>query len=248
MTENKKSNIVAPEAQEQMQPKKGNKWLLPALLVCCLIFPLIHNLPTNRTQNNGIELSKLSHGVKAKYIKQLPDTTCATSYDLPYLTEEELFSANETTIIKGVVSSIQNIQLDFHGEKLYWAIAKVKVQKVYRGNCKVDDTITLRLQCSINDDVYVEDTETISSMKKGMTGIFMPIQYDDTSDYSENDATLHLKDIADYGFLDGVRYAFLDSDNGLIFDKTAYKSIENAKTLDDIEQYVLKMTGSKYKK
>lgn len=224
MTENKKSNIVAPEAQEQMQPKKGNKWLLPALLAGCLIFPLIHNLPTNRTQDNGIELSKLSHGVKAKYIKQLPNTTCTTSYDLPYLTEEELFSEHETTIIKGVVSSIQNIQLDFHGEKLYWAIAKVKVQKVYRGNCKADDTITLRLPCSINGNFQMEDTETISAMKEGMTGIFMPIQYDNTSDYQENDATLHLKDIADYGFLDGVRYAFLDSDNGLIFYKTAYKS------------------------
>lgn len=245
MTENKKSNTFAPEAQEQMQPKKGNKWLLPALLAICLFFPLLRNLPTNRTQNNGIELSKLSHGVKAKYIKQLPDTTCATSYDLQYLTEEELFSTNDTTIIKGVISNIQNIQLDFHGEKLYWAIAKVKVQKVYRGNCKVDDTITLRLQCPINIDAYVEETETISSMKEGMTGIFMPIQYDDTSDYSENDATLHLKDIADYGFLDGLRYAFLASDNGLIFDKTAYQSIENAKTLDDIEQYVQKMIGSK---
>jgi len=82
----------------------------------------------------------------------------------------------------------------------------------------------------------------ISTMRVGMTGIFMPIKYDDTSYWEQNGTKLFLSDIAEYGFLDGMRYAFLVSDSeGIIFDREAYPSITEANSLDEIERYIVQM-------
>ena len=69
----------------------------------------------------------------------------------------------------------------------------------------------------------------------------MPMIYDENSVLEENGATLFLKDIADYGFYDGVRFAFLETDHGLVFDRSTYQSIAQAQNLDEIEDYILKM-------
>jgi hypothetical protein len=89
--------------------------------------------------------------------------------------------------------------------------------------------------------MWVEDTEVVSSMRAGMTGIFMPVKYDKTMYREENGARLYFQDIAEYGFLDGIRYAFLDSGRGLIFNRYAYKSISSASSLEQIEKYIAKM-------
>ena len=49
---------------------------------------------------------------------------------------------------------------------------------------------------------------------------------------------LYLKDISDYGFMDGMRYAFLQTEKGLIYSKWAFTSL-NALSLDDVKKYVL---------
>lgn len=91
------------------------------------------------------------------------------------------------------------------------------------------------------ENLWVEDTDTIAALETGMTGIFMPMIYDENSVLEENGATLFLKDIADYGFYDGVRFAFLETDHGLVFDRSTYQSIAQAQNLDEIEDYILKM-------
>lgn len=79
-------------------------------------------------------------------------------------------------------------------------------------------------------------------MKAGMTGIFMPMVYDDeTAMWLENGASLDQRDLAEYGFADGERYAFLEKGSGLVFNRGAYASIADATTLDEVEEYIEKM-------
>ena len=42
-------------------------------------------------------------------------------------------------------------------------------------------------------------------------------------------------------FVDGERYAFLETKSGLKFDRDAYKSIADATSLEDVEDYVCDM-------
>ena len=70
----------------------------------------------------------------------------------------------------------------------------------------------------------------------------MPIFYTEENSFLEyNNARLVQKDIADYGFPDGMRYAFLETEDGLIFDRYSYKTISDAKTLDEVEDYIQTM-------
>ena len=55
---------------------------------------------------------------------------------------------------------------------------------------------------------------------------------------------LDKRDLAGYGFADGERFAFLETENGLIFSKEAYSSIANATTLAEIEDYIETMLES----
>ena len=46
------------------------------------------------------------------------------------------------------------------------------------------------------------------------------------------------------GFADGGRYVFLETNAGLVFDRDVYKSISNATTLEEVEEYIENMLES----
>ena len=176
----------------------------------------------------------------ARYIDEAPATS--TNMDLQLLTEEEVFSTSDMAIFKGIVLEIKNVELDFSGVKEYRAIAQIEVKEVLQGPCKVGETVSVLLPCPISEDIWVEDTGVISAMKAGMTGIFMPILYnDENSVWQQNNACLVKKDIAEYGFLDGLQYAFLETESGLVFSKGTYESIADVTTLNEVEEYIQTM-------
>ena len=129
--------------------------------------------------------------------------------------------------------------MNFNGDKANRAIAKIEVEQVYRGPCSAGDTISVMLPCPLVKGFWVTDTSTVSAMEVGTTGIFMPMIYDDeNSIWEQNGAKLDIRDISDYGFADGERFAFLETEDGLVFSRDAYSSIANATTLDEVEDYI----------
>lgn len=187
-----------------------------------------------------LALSRSSENVTVTYTEHVPPSFSSGSLNYAY-SEEEIFSMPDTAVFKGTVTSIQNIEISLNGTKSYRAIASIRIETVYRGPCQEGDLVSVLLPCPISGNLWVEDTDTIAALETGMTGIFMPMIYDENSVLEENGATLFLKDIADYGFYDGVRFAFLETDHGLVFDRSTYQSIAQAQSLDEIEDYILKM-------
>lgn len=210
--------------------------LIPA--AACLIIILFVAALAIKNGNNSYLL--ISGNIRVKYIDKAPEFNI--SYSLAErLTEEELFHKYNTDIFKGTVKEIKNIVISFRGRKDYRAIAKIEISKSYRGNNKEGDTVSVLLPFSVNTGMKVEDTEVISQMKAGMEGIFMPLRYGETSVEEENGEKLYVKDLAEYGFMDGVRFAFLQTENGLVFDRDSYGPIADAVSLEEIEAYVNKM-------
>ena len=192
-------------------------------------------------QRNTIQLSGKSYNVTARYTSN-PFIFLRHSGSLDWLTEEELFTKFDTAIFKGTIKEIRNIVVSFNGEKEYLAIAQIEAEKVYRGTLSEGDTVSVLLPCPVSTTMYVTDSTTVSAMKAGMTGIFMPMVYDDeTALWMKNGASLDQRDLADYGFADGERYAFLEKGSGLVFNRGAYESIADATTLDEVEEYIEKM-------
>jgi len=188
---------------------------------------------------NAFHLSLSKGNIHVYYTNNAPGSQQLNN--LISLSEEELFTKCDTTIFKGTITEIKNIIINLNGDKIYRAIAKIKVSKVYRGNCNENDTISVLLPCPVSSNIWTEDSDTVSAMREGMTGIFMPIQYTEISTHVENGTTLYMKDIADYGLMDGQRFAFLETKKGLVFFRWAYESISNATTLDEVESYIKSM-------
>ena len=235
------SEIDNKYADEMNRYKKGSKKHSWIAAVVCLALIVAAAVSVIDWAQNQIKLSDRSSNVTVRYIST--PSFMQSSSQLVELTEEELFTSCDTVIFRGRILNISNIEISFNGDKDYGAIAEIEVETVYRGSCNAGDIVSVLLPSPVMNGFWAEDTDTVSSMQAGMTGIFMPIVYDDTSVREQNGARLALKDIADYGFADGVRYAFLETQNGLVFSRSSYESISDATTLDEIENYILNMIG-----
>ncbi|MDR3310840.1 MAG: hypothetical protein LBS90_05790 [Oscillospiraceae bacterium] len=220
-----------------------NRKRIAALAACaCLVaaaavaIPLING---GGTADSGFPLARSDDGVKASYVDDLPDIPKAAN-SLIALTEEELFSFFNPDIFSGTVERIRNIKLDFgDGSDHYRAIAKISVEKVWRGDLAAGDSVFVLLPCPIDDGgLRVSDTEVIANLREGMRGIFMPMKYDETSYWQQSGVTLSLLDVAQYGLADGLRFAFLETDGGLVFDRDAYASVGGADSLGEIGLYI----------
>ena len=240
------SELAPKYVDEALNYKKKAKkpgWIKWGVLAACLTV-LIVGVFSVKQQRNQISLSSNSTNVTAYYTNN-PFLVANSSDSLVFLTEEELFTTFNTAIFKGTVSEIRNIILNFNGDKAYRAIAEITVEQVYRGPCSAGDTISVLLPCPLIKGFWATDTSTVSAMEAGTTGIFMPMIYDDENSFWEqNGAKLDKRDLAGYGFADGERFAFLETENGLIFSKEAYSSIANATTLAEIEDYIETMLES----
>jgi len=70
----------------------------------------------------------------------------------------------------------------------------------------------------------------------------MPRIYGEDAVWEMYGVTLMLSDLAPCGLGDGMRWAFLKTeDDGLVYARHAYPGAGSAQTLDDIEKYVKKM-------
>ncbi len=234
------------EEAELIHKKKSLKrkyWKIGSLAACLVLLLVIGIVGLSKlyepTVNSEEEsFANVTGGVKVRYVDK---TVMYSIADLASLSKEEIFQKMNTNIFKGTVMSIRNIEIDFNGSKDYKALAQIKVDEVYRGKVNPGETITVLLPCQINSNVWTEDTDTISAMREGMMGIFMPMVYDNNSIAQVNGVTLHYKELADCGFSDGVRFAFLETSKGLVFDKYTYPELKDSTTLDQVEEYIIKM-------
>lgn len=230
------------EANSVKASKKKSIIVKITAVAACLAMALAVGVPAVIRSQNAIELSESSNGVRAHYFSgKISPSNMSQNDCLIFLSEEEIFTHFPIAIFKGQVEKIDNIELSFNGDKAYRAIAEIKIEKVYKGDCKQGETAKILLPCPISDNTWTEDCDTIEKLKVGDTGIFMPIQYDDTMKWEQNGATVILKDITPYGLADGARYAFIENKNGLYFGRDHFPSIENAESLEEIEPFIIKM-------
>ena len=246
-----KMELIDPAYVEaaDAEPKKKRivwlKWGALAAACLCVIVGVTAMIPHFSEshadpQPGGIVLSdkttaRVSYGHEKGAVNSVKD-------DLEYLTEEEMFARENQYVFRGWVSSLTTITIDFNGDKEVRCIATIAVEKVYRGDIPADTQITMLLPCAVNFvGNAAEDTGVITQLRSGMEGIFMPLIYGEDSRMEQNGAVLMMRDLASCGLGDGMRWAFLSTGQGVIFERNAYPGAKNAANLDDIEAYVIEM-------
>ena len=235
------------EAADMKPAKRNNIWIKwCAMAAClCLIIGAVTMLPRLRGNHGEPQVGDfvLSEKTTAK-VSLGYDEEAATSSkaDLVFLTEEELFAHEKMYAFRGRVSGLTNVTIDFNGDKMVRCVATISIDEVYKGDLAPGDRITMLIPCGIDlIGVAVEDTDIIAQLESGMEGIFMPWVYDENSRIEMNGAVLITKDLAECGLADGMRWAFLSTNRGVIFERNAYSGAYEATTMDDIEGYVVDM-------
>ena len=227
---------AAPQAKSGHSLCKKKRLLWGAAAACFVLAAC--SLPFLFRQAPSLSFTR-SEGVTAVYVEEPAEQTLSTS-DLPWLTEEQLLNGQPTYVFQGTVVGLQNLCLDFNGLLEYRALATIQVEKAYRGGLSEGSTVTLLLPCPIAAGTAVSETQVASSFRIGMRGIFMPKAYQAQDVSTLIGATLYLQELAGYGLPDGERYAFLETDQGLIYARWAYESLEGAQTLEDVTSYLTK--------
>ena len=217
-------------------------WKVLAPVAACLVLALAIAIPLFSGGGKDFDL-KRSGGVMVSYVND-PQRPVSLKSDLMALTEEELFGDTfwdyEVVAFEGTIVEARNIVCDYGGVKDYRAIAAIEVQEVLRGNLTAGTTVTVLLPGPVDvKGLWVEDTAVSSQMTAGTRGIFMPIRYDETSIREENGVMLALLDLAEYGLLDGERWAFLETAKCLIYNHDSYPSLAGAKNLEDVKSIIL---------
>ncbi|NLD50265.1 MAG: hypothetical protein GX660_24265, partial [Clostridiaceae bacterium] len=177
------------EAAPSKQTVKNRVWIKGCAIAACVILVLTIGVSLIDRQRKGISISDASKKATFKFVEGVSDNTSLTKSSLVWhseeellgCSEEELFSKWKPVIIKGTVSRISNIEINFNGDKEYRAIAEIEVGKVYRGNIQLGDLLSVLLPCPIDTAIKVEDTGIISQIQVGSTGIFMPMEYNESS-------------------------------------------------------------------
>ncbi len=257
----KEIGYVDPDIIEEADSitKKGfmkRNWIRVASIAACLVvlvavaIPLVNEEKksdgdkvtiTNRPSEEMAQfpdLSEIKGGAKVQYVEDIPMES--VSADLAQLSLDDIFHKMNTAIFMGTVKEVRNIEIAFGNYTEYRALVQIQVTKVYRGEMKEGDIIMVLLPCGINTGVWVEDTDVVSQIQEGVTGIFMPTIYDKDSYMEMDGIRLNYQDLGDYGFSDGERFAFLQLEKGLALSTWQYPELEKATTLDEVEQYILK--------
>lgn len=154
----------------ERKPYQRLKWgagLLIAVAAGIMLF--ISNI-----WNDRIPLSTDSTASSVQIVDQTKVTSDISEENMMEMTEDELFSKWDPVVVRGTVTDIRHIEIDFNGETEYQSLIKIHVSNVYRGDVQVGQDLIVRAD-AIGETEQAEHTSGISHAQKGMEGIIMPI-------------------------------------------------------------------------
>lgn len=215
----------------QSVSKKKISLITAAMIVFIVVLIIIIMVINNREY----QLTK-SHGkISVHTVKTINTAGAVTNYDLEDISVEDIFNKYDTSIVEGEVKKIKYIEIKVGEMKVLRAVITIKITEIFRGDLITGNEI----------DILVPVKSTVATvsdyLEMGIKGIFMIVKYDEAGDkyyIKSGDNKLVLKDITDYGLLNGVYWLFLNKDGKCIFDREKYAEIGQTDSWQDIEMYV----------
>ena len=158
---------------------------------------------------------------------------------LVWLEPEEIF-AMDTAIFRGTVTDLQYYEAT-GGYRAYFTVAAVEVTDPIRGDVEAGGTCRVYLPCA--PGMSVSTAGALEELEIGSEAIFMPgIATADTG-VASGDSYFCYADVADFWFSEGVRFLFLETEEGLRYASDVYDLgvAPSEATLEDAAAYIRSM-------
>lgn len=161
----------------------------------------------------------------------------SASMDLAWFTPEELLE-RDTWIFRGTVEAMAYYTVDEIGSLGGWfTVAEVHVTDVLRGELAAGDTCRVLLPV-VRGYMSNSIAGALEDVEVGSEAIFMPRPATPETVVSEGDRSFCYADVADAYFSEGIRFIFLQTADGLRFERGVYADIKDARTLDEVAEYI----------
>lgn len=161
---------------------------------------------------------------------------------LAWMSAEEIFGQGND-IFRGIVKELQVYRVTGKINQ-YFTVATVEVTDNIRGTQQNGEMCRIYMPIAKMDDI-VESNSLIGELENlevGSEAIFMPRTATETTGLGRKDQGewLCYADFADYYFSEGIRYLFLETENGVSYEKNVYEIPGENITLDDVANYIRK--------
>lgn len=187
--------------------------------------------------NNTIELKKSDGGIEVSYVDG--NYKNESKSNLAEIKQDKIWNDDKYCIVEGTVEKANNIEIRIDDKKMYNAIIEIKVESDIKGKIKEGSTISVLSGCATRkEEIYQEDSYINSQIEEGDRGIFIIHKYgiDDTLEL--NQKILYLSELADYGFEDAERFAFIEKNGNILFSSNFYKDLKDNAKLDEVKSYI----------
>ena len=185
--------------------------------------------------NNTIELKKSDGGIEVSYVDG--NYKNESKSNLAEIKQDKIWNDDKYCIVEGTVEKANNIEIRIDDKKMYNAIIEIKVESDIKGKIKEGSTISVLSGCATRkEEIYQEDSYINSQIEEGDRGIFIIHKYgiDDTLEL--NQKILYLSELADYGFEDAERFAFIEKNGNILFSSNFYKDLKDNAKLDEVNR------------
>lgn len=209
----------AAESVEKIYHSKGIKWE--------------EITAAKGAEEDKIDLSELP-------IRESVQTTSCVQW----LSSEEIF-AMDIDIFMGTVTDMQAYHVT-DGMDKYFTVATVEIEDSIRSELGIGDTCRIYLPFAEVDGITATTSiiGDLDELKVGSRAIFMPYQTTEDVGLGSGDVWLSYADFADYYFGEGMRFLFLETENGTSYETGVYEvSGGNAASLEDIAEYIRDMVN-----
>lgn len=167
------------------------------------------------------------------------DVMISSSSCLAWLDPEEIF-AQDTAVFRGTVRDLRFYVVQVGPDTLYYTVANVEVSACVRGDLEPGETASVTY-LGAKGYMSTSISGPLDRMDVGDEGIFMPIRTSQETGWERGDCFLCYGDLGEFYLSEGMRFVFLDTGEGLEFERNVYEEIAGAETLDEVEAYVRRM-------
>lgn len=162
---------------------------------------------------------------------------------LVWLSPEEVF-AQDTVIFRGVVeSSPRYYRIEMPGRDYYYCtVVSVRVADSIRGGLEEEEVYSL-MYSGAKGYMSLSTSGPLERLEAGSEAIFMAERTGPDTGWRTETGYFCYADLAELRIGEGIRFVFLDTGDGLDFSRSTYGEIADAETLDEVADYVRRMTG-----
>lgn len=179
----------------------------------------------------GVELEGVDPQVAADKASASNSAAC-----LAWLEPEEIL-AMDTAVFRGTVRNLRCFEVMAGKEAAYYTVVSVEVTDCIRGELGTGNIYNV-LYPGVLGLSGTSLSGDLEKLQADSDAIFMPRWASQETGWTAKDGFFAYGDLAELYFDEGIRFLFLDTGEGLSFDRAVYADIADAETLDEVMDYL----------